>query len=72
MEYIKETYDLPFLRKGIQVELGNGRKGVIIGVHNAYLKIKFDDNTNGCVHPTYDIAYFNVNGDVMLKDFRVN
>ncbi|MCG7655917.1 hypothetical protein [Wielerella bovis] len=68
MDYIKEYYDLPFLIKGIRIILGNGQTGEVIGTHNAYLKIKFDDKTKGCVHPTSDIAYFL--GDVIIKDFR--
>lgn len=68
MEYIQETYNLPFLKNGIKVILGDGQTGVVTGTHAAYLKVKFDDKTKGCVHPTFDIAY--VLDDEIVQDFR--
>lgn len=67
MDYIKEYYDLPFLKKGIQVIFKN-KTGVVIGTHAGYLKVKFEAGENSILHPTWNIAYL-LNGEI-VKDFR--
>lgn len=67
MEYIKEAYNLPFLKKGLSI-LFRGRKGKVVGTHSSYIKVKFENGEIGCLHPTWEIAYFEA--DKLLKDYR--
>ncbi len=67
MDYIRETYDLPFLRKGIHV-IFQGKTGVVTGTHAAHLKVKLENGDKICLHPTWNIAYC-IDGEI-VKDFR--
>ena len=68
MEYIKETYGLPFLKKGLKV-IFQDQTGKITRTHAGYICVKFENGQTECLHPTWEIAYFDKN-DVLLKDFR--
>lgn len=67
MNYIKEAYGLPFLKRGIKILFGE-RCGEVIGVKRAYLEVKFEDGEKCLLHPTWNIAY--LDGNTMLIDFR--
>lgn len=67
MNYIKEAYGLPFLKRGMKILFGE-RYGEVIGAKGAYLKVKFEDGKTGVLHPTWNIAY--LDGNTMLVDFR--
>lgn len=67
MEYIKETYSLPFLKRGLKILFDN-KEGIVIGSHAAYIKVKFENGEINTLHPTWNIAYFS--GEKLLKDFR--
>ena len=68
MDYIKETYNLPFLKKGLSVLFGD-EKGKVVGTHAAYIKVKFESGKTECLHPTWNIAYLDKNNE-LLADFR--
>ncbi|MEG9490730.1 hypothetical protein [Mannheimia indoligenes] len=67
MNYIKEAYGLPFLKRGIKILFGE-QHGEVIRAKGAYLKVKFEDGETGVLHPTWNIAY--LDGNTMLVDFR--
>jgi len=69
-DYIKEYYDLPFIRKGIAVINFDGVHGTITGTNGSNIKVKFKDKRhNGFYNPTWEIAYLDEKGNI-LKDFR--
>jgi len=69
-EYIKTYYELDFLQPG-QIVIQNNNYGVVIGAVNSYLIIYFTNEKTGNYHPTYNIAYLNIKGDI-IKNYRIN
>ncbi len=66
MNYIKETYDLPFLKKGTEINF-QGELGKVIGAVNGKLKVKFESGEKAVLHPTWNIIYLENNE--VLRDF---
>jgi len=66
-EYIRKTYDLPFLRKGLRVCF-DGKMGTVVSADH-HVKVKFDlyAYITSC-HPCWDIAYYDEKGN-LLADF---
>lgn len=56
-DYIRRAYGVP-ARKGAKVKY-KGRRGVVTGESNGYLKIRFDGEkrAHGVFHPTWEIEY---------------
>jgi len=69
-EYIKTYYKLDFLQPG-QIVIQNNNYGVVIGAENSYLLIHFTNGNTGNYHPTSNITYLNIKGDI-IKDYRIN
>ncbi|MFC1059532.1 hypothetical protein ACFGW1_01660 [Pasteurella multocida] len=66
-EYIMETYELPFLEKGLLIKCGQDT-GKITGFKNGKVKVKLDNGKNASYHPTWEMIYFDENNNV-LADF---
>ena len=61
-DYIKTYYNLPFIKKNMDVEF-EGKKGKITGARGQYLKIMLEGQKQaGYYHPTYNLKYFDQNG----------
>lgn len=63
--------DFAYLGQHVQV---SGRDGIIAGMHDANLWVRFESNGSnpsheGNCHPTWDIAYFDESG-VVMADYR--
>ena len=67
-EFIKTYYILDFLQPG-QIVIRNNNYGVVIGAENSYLLIHFTNRNVGRYHPTSNIVYLDIKGNV-IKDFR--
>lgn len=58
MDYIKEAYNLPFLKKGLPVEL-DGKKGIVHSARGPHVMVKFEgDKFPKPCHPTWNMKYF--------------
>lgn len=68
MHYIKSYYQLPFLKPGIKLEI-DGKKCTAVKEKNGHLQVKFENGSEGPIHPTWETVYFDENGKI-LKDFR--
>lgn len=68
MDYIKSYYDLPFLKPGTKLEM-DGKKCKAVKEKNGRLQVKFENGSEGPIHPTWETVYFDENGNI-LKDFR--
>ncbi len=72
LEYIRTKRGLPFVKRGMRVELnysGKTKKGVIIGANESgNLNVRFDGfkNTQNC-HPFWAIKYFDEEGNVIKE-----
>ena len=55
MDYIRKYYNVP-AKCGMDV-IANGKRGVIIGSYNSYLRIKLENKFVGLFHPTWNIEY---------------
>ena len=69
LDYIKNQRGLPFVEKGMRVEV-NGRRGNIKGENaSGNLNIVFDgEKKNSNCHPHWRIKYFNGDGS-LIKEF---
>lgn len=70
LAYIKERRNMPFIKRGMRVEV-DGRMGkVTSGNHSGNINVLFDDlkYTVNC-HPKWMTRYFDESGNV-LADFR--
>ena len=57
MKQIRDKYNVP-AKRGMLVELENNMKGIIVGSHKLYLRIKvFDRNGISTYHPTWKVKY---------------
>lgn len=65
-EYIMETYQLPFLKKGLFIKCRE-ETGKIVGFKNGKLKVKLTNGEEGLYHPTWNLIY--LDGEKVLKDF---
>lgn len=64
MEYIRETYDVP-AKRGMGV-IAQGRKGIIVGSRNAYLRIKiYGEKSTALFHPTWEMEYLKMAEEVV-------
>ena len=71
MEYIKESYNMPFLKKGMRVK-AIGKDGVITGTHSSNLKIRIDGEKKiGRYHPTYETIFYDENGNVLSNTTNI-
>jgi hypothetical protein len=68
MDYIKNYYDLPFLKPGMKLEM-DGKKCTALKEKNGHLQVKFENGSEGPIHPTWETVYFDDKGKI-LKDFR--
>ncbi len=66
-DYVRENYNLPFLKRGIRV-CNHGRYGRVTSA-NSRVKVRFDgwDKSVNC-HPTWEMIYYAEDGSV-LADF---
>ena len=55
-EYINKTYKLK-VKDGTKVETCCGI-GEVVGVHNAHLKVRFNEKQEGYFHPTWEMKYY--------------
>ena len=55
MDYIRKYYNVP-AKYGMNV-IANGKKGVIVGSYNSYLRIRLENKFVGLFHPTWNIKY---------------
>ena len=56
IEYIRDHYNVPAKQGGNVI--WQGRKGVIVGSRNAYLRIRIvDEKTTILIHPTWEVEY---------------
>jgi hypothetical protein len=70
LEGVRESRRMPFLRRGMQIDM-DGRKGRITG-GNAYcnLQVRFDGcNYSSNVHPTWETTYYAEDGSV-VADYK--
>lgn len=65
-EYIMNTYNLPFLQKGLEIKCGQD-SGIITGFKNGKIKVKLTNGNVGYYHPTWEIIY--LKGNDVLADF---
>lgn len=68
MDYIKSYYDLPFLKPGMKLEIA-GKKCTAVKEKNGSLRVKFENGSEGPIHPTWETVYFDDKGNI-IKDFR--
>lgn len=68
MDYIKNYYNLPFLKPGTKLEM-DGKKCTAVKEKNGHLQVKFENGSEGPIHPAWETVYFDENGSI-LKDFR--
>lgn len=73
LEYVRKNRRLPFLKRGMRVELSYKSKtksGKITGANrSANIQVLFDgENTSQNCHPLWAMKYFDDNGNV-LADF---
>lgn len=68
-DYIRQYYQLPFLKKGMKVNLA-GKDGVITGFSRSgtYLIVEFSNGVTGNVHPTWSMTYYDDAGNI-IKQF---
>lgn len=69
LDYVKENRGLPFVKKGMKVEV-YGDAGVITGGNSSgNLNVKFEGqkHSSNC-HPKSGIKYFDENGNI-IKEF---
>ncbi len=65
-EYVRTSYGVP-ADFGMRVRV-DGRAGIIVGFHNAYLRVKFDNG--GAVlpcHPSWRTEYIDDAGEVIHR-----
>ena len=70
LKYIRETYDLPFVKRGMSVHVCEGW-GIVVGARGGRLQVK----PNGCLyaigcHPTSDITYYDSTSGDIIKKFQ--
>lgn len=68
MDYIKNYYNLPFLKSGMKLEM-DGKKCTAVKEKNGHLQVKFENGSEGPIHPTWETVYLDESGNV-IKDFR--
>lgn len=63
-KYIRDYYNLPFLRLGMSVR-HEGSLGRVVGVRGSYLRVRFPSikgDRIGNYHPTWEMAYLDADG----------
>lgn len=70
LAYIKERRNMPFLKRGMSVEV-NGQKGkVTSGNRSGNINVRFEGiNFSKNCHPKWETCYFDKDGNV-IADYR--
>lgn len=69
-DYIKSYYGLDFIKRGMEVEVYNGKRGRITSAYGSSVRIRLDGEKNpGHYHPTWEIIYFDSDGSI-IADYR--
>ncbi len=70
LEGVRQSRKMPFLRRGMRVDM-DGRQGRITGGNSyANLQVRFDGhNYSSNAHPTWETTYYNEDGSV-VADYK--
>jgi len=70
LEYVRQKRHLPFLRRGMVVDM-KGERGVITrGNSSGNIQVRFDGQKHSCnCHPTWETTYYDRDGKV-IADFK--
>ena len=70
LAYVKESRNMPFLKRGMVIEV-DGRKGIVTaGNHSGNVNVRFDGEKHAVnCHPQWETVYFDKDGNV-LADYR--
>lgn len=68
LQYIRESRNMPWLRRGMVVDL-DGRKGKITsGGPSGHVHVLFEDRTFPCpCHPQWQMTYYAKSGEVIAN-----
>jgi len=69
--YVRKAYQMPWLKRGLRVDL-NGKKGRVTGAGTAaYVHVLFDGERlpSNC-HPTWEMTYYDLQGNTMIADYK--
>ena len=72
LKNVKEKHTMPFLKRGMRVEV-NGKMGVVTsGNHSLNINVRYDGNnySQNC-HPKWETRYFDKDG-VVIADYRAD
>ena len=70
LNYIKNQRGLPFVKKGMKVQLTyNEKTGIIVGANlGGNLNVQFEGQKHyENVHPTWSIKYYDANGNILAE-----
>jgi hypothetical protein len=66
ISYVRERRNMPFLKRGMKVEV-NGKLGIIKGGDPyGLLRVDFDGEMKSC-NPKVDIRYFDKDGNIIAE-----
>lgn len=58
-DYVRERYNLPFIKRGMRVKTHDGRTGSITSGYGSYIRIRLDgEKRSEIYHPTWELTYF--------------
>lgn len=66
-QYIKDYYQMPFLERGLRVNM-DGRWATVTSGDGSYVRARFDGRSfSSRIHPTWETTYYNSEGKVLAN-----